>query len=367
MRVAMVLRPDAAARPGGDVVQAEKTAEALRRLGVSTTLSSGDDLAAADVVHVFNLQTADWTLGQVRAARALRKPVVLSPIYWRDARLPWGALLRMGAVLPHLPAAARSLPPSGPSTIPLLPAMHRKAAAQVLAYADAILPNSEAEARHLSADFPEASRAGAPIIPVPNGVDVEAFDRVAAEPPDPILRDLPASFVLCASRIDYRKNTLALIEATRRLRLPLVVAGAAVESTAWHRAYVAACQARGGHVRFLGPLPQDRLWSLYRACAVHALPSFFETPGLSSLEAGLAGARIVTTPNGSTREYFGERARYANALSVRSIAAAIGHSLAEPPPPDLPALVREKYTWDRAAAITLDAYRRVLGGRPSHG
>lgn len=349
------------------MVQAGKTAEALRRLGVSVAISSGRDLASADVVHVFNLQTADWTLGQVRAARALGKPVVLSPIYWHDPKLPWSALLAMGAVLPYLPAAARLPHESERATVPLVPAMHRKAAARVLAEVDAILPNSRVEADHLSAEFPGVARTGRPVLAVPNGVDVPAFDRAAGSPPESLGFELPPSFVLCASRIDYRKNTLALIQATRRLGLPLVVAGAAVGSTVLHRAYAAACHGRGPHVRFLGPLPQDRLWPLYRACAVHALPSFFETPGLSSLEAALAGARIVTTPHGSTREYFGDHAEYASPRSVRSIAAALERSLAKPPSSGLAALVREKYTWDRAAEVTLDAYRRVMDGRSAGG
>ena len=357
--MAIVLRPDAAARPGGDAVQAQKTAEALRRLGVGVTLSSGEGVAHADVVHVFNLQTADWTLGQVRAAKRLGKPVVLSPIYWRDVRLPLGALLRMGAVLPYL-ARSRATEGAGPrATVPLLPAGHSRAARASLDQVDALLPNSEAESRHLAEAYPAVRRRGVPVSVVPNGVDVASFDRAGAQPADAALLDLPKDFVLCASRIEYRKNTLALIRATHRLGVPLVLAGAEVASTVWHRAYAAACRAHGEDVRFLGPLPQERLWPLYRACAVHALPSFFETPGLSNLEAALAGARIVTTPNGSAPEYFGDRAEYADPLSVRSIAAAIRRALARPAPPDLPRLVRERFTWDRAAAATLAAYRGV--------
>ena len=355
----MVLRPDAAVRPGGDVVQAEKTAEALRRLGVSVTLSSGEGVAHADIVHVFNLQTTDWTLGQVRATKRLGKPVVLSPIYWRDVRLPLGALLRMGAVLPYLVRSGAEVGAPSASTVPLLPAGHGRAAREILDQVDALLPNSDAEARHLAAAYPAVRHRGVPVSVVPNGVDVPAFDRAAPSPAGPGLPDLPEPFVLCASRIEYRKNTLALIRAAQRLGLPLVLAGAEVLSTEWHRAYAAACHAHGDGVRFLGPLPQERLWPLYRACAVHALPSFFETPGLSSLEAALAGARIVTTPNGSAPEYFGDRAEYADPLSVRSIAAAIRRSLGRPAPPGLPSLVRERFTWDRAAAATLAAYRGV--------
>src|SRR5439155_10534755 len=91
VNVAMVIRPDAGLRPGGDVVQAEKTAEALRRTGVRVRLGSGEGMSDADVVHIFNLQTPAWTLAQVRAAQRLRKPIVLSPVYWNWHRLLLGA------------------------------------------------------------------------------------------------------------------------------------------------------------------------------------------------------------------------------------------------------------------------------------
>ena len=46
-------------------------------------------------------------------------------------------------------------------------------------------------------------------------------------------------------------------------------------------------------------------------------------------------------------------------LVNETIAAAIRRALARPAPPDLPRLVRERFTWDRAAAATLAAYRGV--------
>ena len=320
-------------------------------------------MASADVVHVFNLQTPDWSLGQVRAAKALGKPVVLSPIYWRDLRLPLGALLQFGFVVPHL-VSTTILTGRGPEDVaPVFPVGHRTAARGLLAACDRLLPNSQAEADHLVAEFPELRRRAESISVVPNGVDVESFDRAHDAPPGPEALDLPEDFVLCVSRIDYRKNVLALIRATARLRLPLILAGAPVRRTALHRAYEAACHAHGPHVRFLGHLPQERTWSLYRRCSVHALPSFFETPGLSNLEAALAGARIVTTARGCARECLGVSSEYADPLSVRSIAAAVQRSLARPAPPDLSRLVRERFTWETSGNALAAVVERVLAER----
>ncbi len=343
------------------MVQAEKTAEALRRLGVGVSVSSGEGMSSADLVHVFNLQTPDWTLGQIRAAKALGNPVVLSPIYWKDLRLPLGAVLQLGLLLPYLGSAAVAARPVPEATVPFVPLARRAACRDILRQCDALLPNSQAEADHLTAEFPEVRKRPEAITVVPNGVDVAEFDRARAAPGESF--DLPDDFVLCVSRIDYRKNILALVRATAGLRLPLVVAGAPVRSSALHRAYEAACHRHGGHVRFLGHLPQARVWPLYARCSVHALPSYFETPGLSNLEAALAGARLVTTPHGCTREYFADRAEYAEPMSVRAIARAIERARARPFPADLSARVRSRYSWDRVADACRTVYENLVGKR----
>ena len=62
----------------------------------------------------------------------------------------------------------------------------------------------------------------------------------------------------------------------------------------------------GSNVKFLGDLDHssDMLRSAYAACDVFVLPGWFETPGLAALEAALAGAKVVATKGGSTKEYF---------------------------------------------------------------
>lgn len=358
----MVLRPDALSRHGGDVVQAEGTARALRSMGVNVTLSAGESLESADLVHVFNLQTPDWTLSMVRAAKRLGKPVALSPVYWSRRRFLLGAATQLPFVLPCLPHGWRERPgaESGRQTAPLIPLGHRRAMQEVLRSSSVLLPNSEAEAEHLMASFPELRKRRDAIHVVPNGVDVEAYDRSLGAAMDPEFPSLPDEFLLCVARIDFRKNQLRLIRASERLGLSLVCAGSPVGSSAWHRAYHAACRRAGRHVTFLGQVPQDRLWPLYARCAVHCLPSYFETPGLSNLEAALAGARLITTPWGSTREYLGDDAVYADPGKVSSISAAVERALASKPSPCLAERIRERYSWPKAAEATYRAYSALL-------
>ena len=60
----------------------------------------------------------------------------------------------------------------------------------------------------------------------------------------------------------------------------------------------------GPNVILLGEVPHDDLAKYYASCKVHALVSWMETTGLSSLEAGVMGANIVITDKGRHARIF---------------------------------------------------------------
>ncbi|MFO0910933.1 MAG: glycosyltransferase [Isosphaeraceae bacterium] len=93
------------------------------------------------------------------------------------------------------------------------------------------------------------------------------------------------------------------------------------------------------------------LASAYAAARVVALPSWFETPGLSVLEGALAGAAVVVTPFGCTREYFGSRVLYARPDRPDEIRQALQHAWCRARPPACPPC----------------AFTTVVGGGPTHG
>jgi glycosyltransferase involved in cell wall biosynthesis len=130
-------------------------------------------------------------------------------------------------------------------------------------------------------------------------------------------------FILFTGRIEPRKNVLRLIQAFRMTKLDtkLVIIGQKTEDE-----YFKACQmAANENVIFMEPILHDSelLRSAYKAAKVVVLPSYFETPGLSALEGGLAGANIVVTKYGGPKEYFGDLAWYIDPLSAESISKAL--------------------------------------------
>ena len=101
------------------------------------------------------------------------------------------------------------------------------------------------------------------------------------------------------------------------------------------------------------------LASAYAAARVFALPSWFETPGLAALEAGLAGCSIAITPYGSTRDYFGDLVEYARPDRVAEIRRAVVKCWEDGPDPRLSRSIATHYLWPNVAQITAEVYDQV--------
>ncbi|OYT74114.1 MAG: glycosyltransferase [Armatimonadetes bacterium JP3_11] len=319
----------------GAQIQALQMAEALRNLGVTVEFVGADCRAESyDVLHVFGLY-AEY-LPIIHQYRRRGVSVVVSPIFFKD----------VSTLLKRVLAAAAP----GWGSFSRVYRIQR----EILRNADALLPNTQAEAQFVGRYF----RLRCPMIVVPNGVD----PRFAAGEPRLFRQTfgIEGDFVLNIGRIERRKNQWRLIQALRGTGLPLVVIGECIS-----RKYGLRCQqVRGAEVQFLPALPHDSplLASAYAACRVFALPSLLETPGLAALEAGVAGARIVVTPYGGAPEYFQAFARYPNPRSVKAIRAAILEAWDAPHDAEAQSqFLLSRYTWNAVAQQACQAYHQVIG------
>lgn len=354
MRVAFYVRGNHERVGGGDLVQLRSTADALRGAGLEVAELSDPraDLTGFDLVHAFNSPWFAETLSFFANARRHRLPLAFSTIYWPKGELTVGmaesrkvragrALLgRRGAMAAWdagVRSASRAVKGSGF-------AMERR----LFAGADLLLPNSRGELEQIERTY---GLRGLRHQVVRNAIDPAGFAR---EPP---ARRAP--YVLSAGRIENRKNTLALIEACAAVGAQLTLVGNASDD-----AYAARCLelvARHGF-RHVGAMAQHELRELQYEAAVYAQASWYETPGLATMEAACAGCAIVTTDRGSAREYFGEQVEYCDPWSTGSIAAALTRALERPADPELRPRILGEYTWDGAAQDTLAGYERILGG-----
>ncbi|MDI6869877.1 MAG: glycosyltransferase [Bacillota bacterium] len=375
LKVLFVNRPDALTVPGGDTTQMLKTKEALERRGVKVdvALTLSPDAAGYDLAHVFNLSIPYQTLSQASALRKQGVPVVLSPIYW-DLSENWWASRCVPAVFSQARGEAeleQFLKGIADRTLALgdLKATTRNLAypnfeeeqRKALEAVDYLLPNSQAEMAQLRLTL--GACAIHPFTVVPNAVDAGLF--LSATPDRFVERFGLTDFVICAGRIEGRKNQLMLLYALRECGLPIVLAGASYDQE-----YLALChQYAPPQTLFAGPLSAVDLASAFAAARVHALPSWLDTPGLASLEAALAGCPVVVGNRGAEREYFQDEARYCDPASVAAIREAVWEAY-HTPRPEVQERLRHRiltqYTWDRAAEMTVTGYQEALDRGPTN-
>jgi glycosyltransferase involved in cell wall biosynthesis len=193
---------------------------------------------------------------------------------------------------------------------------------------------------------------------IPNGVDERFYH---ADPTLFVQEYGVRDFVLNVGHIGTgRKNVLSLVRALKNIDHPAVIIGK-VQENAYSRQTLNEA-ALNPNIRIIEGLANDSplLASAYAAARVFAFPSRYETPGIAALEAGLAGASVVITPYGGTRDYFGNDAIYVEPDSVDSIADGIRRALQSERSTALRERIRREYLWPVVAEKTAAAYRAAL-------
>jgi glycosyltransferase involved in cell wall biosynthesis len=224
---------------------------------------------------------------------------------------------------------------------------HRQSIKKILEQAALVLPNSALEYEQL-AEF-GTTLPGYTL--VPNGIDPALFTWNSSLPKDP-------SLVLCVARIEGIKNQLNLIKALNNTQYRLVVIGNPAPN---QMDYYYECRKQAAaNISFIAQLPQEELTAWYQKAGIHILPSWFETCGLSTLEAAVMGCRVVITEKGYTREYFGNEADYCYPGSPQSILAAVEKAASAPRSNTLRQKILDQYTWQHAATQAAAAYKHVL-------
>jgi glycosyltransferase involved in cell wall biosynthesis len=359
MKVLFISRASLYKVPGGDTIQMEQTAAHLQRLGVKVDIRLADDLnidyAQYDLLHTFNIIRPSDILFHLQKSRL---PLVVSPIYLEygtasneayNPMLKW-LMNRLGnhrgeylknvgrAVLKNEHIRSWKYYYWG----------QHKSIAYILDHCAMLLPNSENEFKRLKRDFPGAGDYSV----VPNAVDLELFHF------EETVQDRNSKKVLCAARFEPRKNQLNVIRALNHTDFEVTFVGAPAPN---HHQYYQQCKAEAAdNIRFIDFTTQDQLAALYREHKVHILASWFETTGLSSLEAAACGCNIVITDCGDTKDYFGTEAYYCAPDNLQSIANAVIAAAAAPYHKSLLQRIQQQYSWQHTAKETLIAYQRVL-------
>lgn len=356
MRVAIITRSTIYAVPGGDTVQAVQTARHLAVLGIVAEVkltSEIIDYSQYDLLHFFNLtRPADI----LRHSKKAGKPFVVSTIMVNYSEYDKYHRKGAGIIFGYLPSdrieylktIARWL--RGKDHLvsrDYLWKGQRKSITEILKTAAMILPNSESEYRRITQTYPCDVKYWI----VPNGIDTSLFQRCASVKKNDNL-------VLCVARIEGVKNQLNLIKALNNTRFRLLLIGSYAPN---QKAYYRECiKIAGENIRFISHVPQRELVNYYQKAKVHILPSWFETTGLSSIEAGVMGCNIVITDKGDAKEYFGQNAFYCDPGDTESILKAVEKASDSPYNESLYRMITKRYTWQQAAIQTSKAYKKTI-------
>lgn len=357
--------------PGGDTIQILKTAEVFRKqdqhVDVSTEMAP--NVYSYDMVHLFNLMRPQEVYLQALNAKKKGKKIALSTIYGPyteyDRKARKGISKLLSNILSHnqieyLKILARAVinREINMGTWMILSRGHKGLQKKLVEIVDVFLPNSESEMQRVHTDFPKSKSK--PYVTVPNAVDTRLFDFTTVEASKEVekYRDC----ILSVARIEGRKCQLDLVRAMKSLPdKQLVLIGKPAPN---HFSFYEQIQREAGsNVHLLGQIDHSLLPEFYKVASVHCLISWMETPGLSSLEAGVMGCNLVITDKGDTRDYFGDYAYYCEPDSVASIRTAILAASSAPFDPALRQHILNNYTWEKAADKTMEGYQAALNER----
>jgi len=353
LSVLMLARPDLLTYPGGDTTQVLKTAEALRKIGVKVDINPREiDYGAYDLMHFFNIIDPEDILGHIRSTKL---PFVVSTIYClyeeydryhRKDLIGWAYRLLPTDGVEYLKTIAKWLIKGDKiNSKEFFWRGHSGSIKEIIRNAACLLPNSESEYKRLVQDYGLEQR----YVVVPNGVDLDKF-----QPQDNSDRDL----VICVARIEGRKNQLNLIKALNDTAFEVYIIGKPALN---QPKYYEECRAIAKpNIHFTGYVSNEELMDFYNRAKVHILPSWFETTGLSSLEAALMGCNVIVTDKGDVRDYFQDDTWYCDPSDPSSILEAVSAAYQAPFPTPLVERIHKVYNWEKAAQRTMLGYQYAV-------
>lgn len=202
-----------------------------------------------------------------------------------------------------------------------------------------------------------------PIAVIPNGVTLPQMTATHAG---------GRRRALFLSRVHPKKGLPLLLDAWADVRpegWELVIAG---PDEGGHRAELEARAARLGldGVQFVGSIPDDEKWDLYRSADLFVLPTYSENFGVVVAEALAAGVPVLTTTGAPWVEVESHGCGWWVEPSLRpvrdALADAVSRTAEERRVMGLRgrSLVAARYDWDAIATQMLEVYEWVIGRRP---
>jgi glycosyltransferase involved in cell wall biosynthesis len=330
MRVLLCVRGDYIRSFAGDSKIVLMTAKYLKKLGIEVDINNGhiEDYSNYDIIHLFNLTRMGETYKYYKQAHRQKKNIVITPNYWNLTKY-----YNYKNEVENIKLWEKCR-------------LYRE---EILRGCKKVYASSEIEKKVLMGDF----QSNADYKVIRHGVEIEHEETP--------LYNLKArydlsNYILCVARITPQKNQLALAKACSELNANLVLIGNINDKN-----YFNECM-NYPNVKYLGFIDSYHIYNAYRFSKLHVLPSFVEIPGLSSLEAAAAGCSVVTTKEGSAREYFEDMAHYVDPYNESSMIRVIETALKQRKNRLLKNHLLQNFSWERYSQELYSSYIELFNG-----
>ena len=295
-----------------------------------------EELQSIHVVFIWHLERLHESFQPWLIAKQQRIPVVIVTTYWHGGkRFPGFGFYKQCEFL------CRSVLDKNFSCIgQVLFGLWSRCRKQLLTQSSRLIVNSAAEWKLLVSEGAKENS----LIEIPNVIEANDFCQVELVPWE------QRTQITCIGHFCPRKNQLGLIRALKGSGISVTFVGG---SRPMHRLYMNRCiREAGTQHRFLGRLSHiDTLKELGRS-RISISASVVETPGISNLEAAVAGCMLVLPGLPPVKEYFGDLPTYIDPhkINVQSILLTVNQK----PSPLIRQVVLECYTeknllyyWDK--------------------
>jgi glycosyltransferase involved in cell wall biosynthesis len=183
---------------------------------------------------------------------------------------------------------------------------------------------------------------------------------------------LPDQFILYVGDVNYHKNILGLVKASRSIKITLVIVGKQATQKKFDRTHIENQSlvqllreyGEDPNVKRLGFVSEEDLVLIYNLASVYCQPSFYEGFGLPVLEAMACGLPVVTSQKASLAEISGRAAIFIDPYDIKDIANGLTVALEDESLRE--DLIQkgfkqaQKYSWEKTAHETYQVYQKVV-------
>jgi glycosyltransferase involved in cell wall biosynthesis len=355
LRILFQNRPNAFDMPGGDTVVMNRLKEQLEALGATVDFSplpEPQNTDPYDVIHLFNLTVPQCTENFAKHAVRRNIPFVVTSLQENFPQYYHKALAAFAWFRHYVPALiggrrndmelSQAMALARPVNLTTSP-FAAQAANRIFAcgktevdYLLSVFPGARAVAAHFGSSMK------------PLHAPASLFEKAFG------IKD----FILVVGRLEIRKNQLMLLHAMEDSEIPIVFADGGFT---YQPEYTQLCRMykRKGPVIFTGRLSDELLISAYHACRLHCLPSWYELPGLVSIEAARYGCPVAASSWGCLPDYLGDACSWCSPDDPVSIREAVMEAYENGKRGEA-ATVANVFTWERFGIETMRHYRQVL-------